>query len=265
MYAFKYHRPPTARTAATLVKRYEDAKFLAGGHTLLPTMKQRLAQPGHIIDLGACTELRGIERKGRNIVIGAMTRHADVASSAVVQEAIPALAQLAAMIGDPAVRNRGTLGGSVANNDPAADYPAACLALNALIVTNKRKILADAFFIGMFETALEDGEIILKISFPIPAKAGYAKFRNPASRYALVGVFVSKKAREVRVAVTGAGEKGVFRSQTLEGVLTAKFGPKSLDGVTIPATGLNSDMHADAAYRAHLITVMARRAVMAAL
>jgi aerobic carbon-monoxide dehydrogenase medium subunit len=264
MYAFKYHRPPTARTAATLLKRYEDAKLLAGGHTLLPTMKLRLAQPAHIIDLSGCADMRGIERKGRNLVIGAMTKHAEVASSPVVKEAIPALAALAEGIGDPAVRNRGTIGGSVANNDPAADYPAACLGLGATIVTNRRKIHADEFFKGMFETALDEGEVILRIAFPIPAKAAYAKFPNPASRYALVGVFVSKKGREVRVAVTGAGAKGVFRAPTLEGVLTAKFAPKSLDGVTVPATDLASDMHADAAYRAHLIGVMARRAVAAA-
>ena len=264
MYAFKYHRPSTARSAASLVTKYEDGKFLAGGQTLLPTMKQRLAQPGHIVDLQGCADLRGIVQKGRNIVIGAMTKHAEVADSDVVKKAIPALAELAGMIGDPHVRNRGTLGGSVANNDPAADYPAACLGLNATIVTNKRKIPADEFFTGMFETALAEGEVITKISFPIPTKAGYAKFRNPASRYALVGVFVSKKAKEVRVAVTGAGAKGVFRAKTIEGVLNAKFGAKSLDGVTVPATGINSDMHADAAYRAHLIGVMARRAVSAA-
>ena len=264
MYAFKYHRPATARTAASLVAKYEDGKFLAGGQTLLPTMKQRLAQPAHIIDLQGCPDMKGIEQKGRNIVIGAMTKHAEVAGSDVVKSAIPALAALAGMIGDPHVRNRGTIGGSVANNDPAADYPAACLGLGATIVTNKRKIPADEFFTGMFETALAEGEVIIKISFPIPTRAGYAKFPNPASRYALVGVFVSKKAREVRVAVTGAGAKGVFRAKTIEGVLAAKFAGKSLDGVTVPATGINSDMHADAAYRAHLIGVMARRAVAAA-
>ena len=264
MYAFKYHRPATARSAASLLGKYEDGKLLAGGQTLLPTMKQRLAQPAHIVDLQGCADLRGIEQKGRNIVIGAMTKHAEVADSDVVKKAIPALAELAGMIGDPHVRNRGTLGGSVANNDPAADYPAACLALNATIVTNKRKIPADEFFTGMFETALAEGEVITKVSFPIPTKAGYAKFRNPASRYALVGVFVSKKSKEVRVAVTGAGAKGVFRAKTIEGVLMAKFAAKSLDGVTIPAAGINADMHADAAYRAHLIGVMARRAVASA-
>ena len=264
MYAFKYHRPATARSAASLVTKYEDGKFLAGGQTLLPTMKQRLAQPGHIVDLQGCADLRGVEQKGRNIVIGAMTRHAEVADSDIVKKAIPALAELAGMIGDPHVRNRGTIGGSVANNDPAADYPAACLGLGATIVTNKRKIGADEFFTGMFETALAEGEVITKIVFPIPTKAGYAKFRNPASRYALVGVFVSKKSKEVRVAVTGAGAKGVFRAKTIEGVLAAKFAGKSLDGVTIPADGINTDMHADAAYRAHLIGVMARRAVASA-
>ena len=264
MYAFKYHRPATARSAASLLAKYEDGKFLAGGQTLLPTMKQRLAQPGHLVDLQGCADLKGIEVKGRNLVIGAMTRHAEVAGSDVVQKAIPALAALAGGIGDPHVRNLGTLGGSVANNDPAADYPAACLGLGATIVTNKRKIAADEFFTGMFETALAEGEVITRISFPIPSKAGYAKFKNPASRYALVGVFVSKKAKEVRVAVTGAGAGGVFRAKTIEGVLNAKFGAKSLDGVTVPTTGINADMHADAAYRAHLIGVMARRAVTAA-
>jgi carbon-monoxide dehydrogenase medium subunit len=264
MYAFEYHRPTSIRQAASLIGKSEDVKFLAGGHTLLPTMKLRLAAPANLVDLGQIAELRGIERSARSVSIGAMTPHAQVATSADVWEAIPALAELAEMIGDPAVRNRGTIGGSVANNDPAADYPAACVGLGATIVTNKRKIAADDFFKGLFETALEDGEIITSVSFPIPAKAGYAKFRNPASRYALVGVFVAKRASEVRVAVTGAGANGVFRVPAMEQALTQRFIPKSLDGVTVPPDGLNSDLHADAVYRANLIGVMARRAVQTA-
>ncbi|HEY8580036.1 MAG TPA: xanthine dehydrogenase family protein subunit M, partial [Beijerinckiaceae bacterium] len=243
----------------------EDAKFLAGGMTLLPTMKQRLASPGALIDLSRADDLRGIEATARSVVIGAMTRHFDVANSEIVKEKIPALAELAGMIGDPAVRHRGTIGGSIANNDPAADYPAACLALGATIITNKRKIPAEAFFTGLFETALEEGELVTKVSFPTANRAAYEKFRNPASRYAIVGVFVAKKGSEVRVAVTGAGSNGVFRASKLEAALTAKFHPKGLEGVTFPAEGLNSDIHADAEYRAHLITVMTRRAVQKAL
>lgn len=264
MYAFEYHRPTSLRQAASLGTQVEDAQFLAGGHTLLPTMKQRLAAPSNLIDLGQVQELRGIERSSRSVTIGAMTTHATVANSNDVQEAIPALAELAEQIGDPHVRNRGTIGGSIANNDPAADYPAACLALGATIVTNKRKIPADEFFRGLFETALEDGEIITKVSFPVPTKAAYAKFRNPASRYALVGVFVAKRAGEVRVAVTGAGANGVFRVPAMEKALSQRFTAKSLDGVIVSPDGLNSDIHADAGYRAHLIGVMARRAVKAA-
>ena len=265
MYAFTYHRPETARKATNLVAKVEDAKFLAGGMTLLPTMKQRLAAPTALIDLSTAEDLRGVELKGRNIVIGAMTRHFDVANSQIVKEKIPALADLAGMIGDPAVRHRGTIGGSVANNDPAADYPSACMALNATIITNKRKIPADEFFVGLFETALEEGELIVKISFPIPSKAAYEKFRNPASRYAIVGVFVAKKGSVARVAVTGAGSGGVFRPNRLEAALTAKFHTKGLDGLSFPAEGLNTDIHADAEYRAHLIMVMTRRAVAKAL
>jgi aerobic carbon-monoxide dehydrogenase medium subunit len=261
MYAFTYHRPATARQAAGLLAKKEDAKLLAGGHTLLPTMKQRLAAPTHLVDLSACADLRGIERKGRNVVIGAMSTHAEVADSAIVQEAIPALAFLAEHIGDPHVRNRGTIGGSVANNDPAADYPAALLALSAIVTTNKRKLSADEFFTGLYETALEEGEIITKVSFPIVSKAGYAKFRNPASRYALVGVFVAKRGSDVRVAVTGAGEGGVFRWPEAEAALQTRFAPKSLNGLKHTADGINADMHADAEYRAHLIGVMAKQAV----
>jgi len=264
MYAFEYHRPTSIRQAASLLGKAEDAKVVAGGHTLLPTMKMRLAAPANLIDLSQITDLRGIERSARSVTIGAMTTHSEVADSAEVKEAIPALAELAAMIGDPAVRHRGTIGGSVANNDPAADYPAACLALSATIVTNKRKIPADEYFKGLFETALEEDEIVTAVTFPIPQKAGYMKFRNPASRYALVGVFVAKRADGIRVAVTGAGSNGVYRWTAAEEALAKRFGAKSLEGLTHPAEGLNSDIHADATYRAHLIGVMARRAVAAA-
>jgi carbon-monoxide dehydrogenase medium subunit len=264
MYAFDYHRPTSLRQAANLAAKAAEAKFLAGGHTLLPTMKQRLAAPANIIDLGQVPELRGIERSARSVTIGAMTRYAELAASADVQEVIPALAETAELVGDPHVRNRGTIGGSIANNDPAADYPAACLALNATIVTNQRKIPADEFFKGLFETALQEGEIITKISFPIPQRAAYAKFRNPASRYALVGVFVAKRSGEIRVAVTGAGANGVFRVPAMEKALATRFSAKSLEGIAVSPDGLNSDIHADAAYRAHLIGVMARRAAQAA-
>lgn len=266
MYAFNFQRPKTVRQAAGLLaKAGGDGKLLAGGQTLLPTMKQRLASPAMLVDLGQVEGLTGIELKGRNLHIGAMTKHADVATSHVVKTAIPALADLAENIGDPAVRNRGTIGGSIANNDPAADYPAACLALGATIVTNKRKIPADEFFTGMFETALEDGEIVTKVIFPVPQKAAYEKFRNPASRYAMVGVFVAKKGSDTRVAVTGAGANGVFRVPEFEAALKARFNAKSLDGLSVSPDGLNGDIHASPEYRAHLIGVMAKRAVNKAL
>jgi carbon-monoxide dehydrogenase medium subunit len=265
MYAFTYHRPTTVRQAASLLGKHEEAKLLAGGHTLIPTMKLRLAGPPHLVDMSKIEGLTGIEAKGRSVVIGAMTRHAEVATSPVVQEAIPALAFLAGKIGDPAVRHRGTIGGSVANNDPNADYPAACLGLGATIVTNKRRIEADDFFKGLFETALESDEIITKVMFPKPNKAGYVKFPNPASRYALVGVFVSKRGSDIRVAVTGAGASGVFRVPSFEEALKKRFGVKSLEGMTIPADGMGSDIHGSAEYRAHLVGVLARRAVAAAV
>jgi carbon-monoxide dehydrogenase medium subunit len=263
MYAFEYHRPQSLSGAITDLAN-PDAKALAGGMTLLPTMKQRLASPAALIDLRNVRELTGIAREGDNLVIGAMTRHADVARSNVVQAAIPALAALAGGIGDPHVRNMGTIGGSLANNDPSADYPAAALALGATIVTNKRRIGAQDFFTGLFETALETGELITQVSFPIPQRAAYMKFPNPASRYALVGVFVAKTAAGVRVTVTGAGANGVFRLGEFETPLNANFSAAALDGVSAPASGLNSDLHADADYRAHLIGVMARRAVAVA-
>jgi carbon-monoxide dehydrogenase medium subunit len=261
MYEFTYHRPTTVRQAINLLSKNEDAKLLAGGHTLLPTMKLRLASPAHLIDLSKIEGLSGIELKGRSIVIGAMTRHSEVAGSQVVRENLPALASLASVIGDPAVRHRGTIGGSVANNDPTADYPAACLGLGATIVTSKRRIKADEFFTGMFETALEPDEIITKVMFPLVKKAAYEKFRNQASRYALVGVFVSKRGSDIRVVVTGAGGNGVFRVTAFEEALKKRFSPKSLEGLTVPATGLNGDMHGSAEYRAHLIGVLAKRAV----
>jgi carbon-monoxide dehydrogenase medium subunit len=265
MYPFSYHRPETLRQAASLLIKHEEAKILAGGHTLLPTMKLRLAGPPQLVDLSKIEGLSGIEQSGRSINIGAMTRHVDVATSPVVQQAVPVLAHLAGMIGDPAVRHMGTIGGSVANNDPSADYPAACLGLGATIITNKRRIKADDYFTGMFSTALEPGEIITKISFPLPKKAAYQKFRNQASRYALVGVFVAKLSSEIRVAVTGAGANGVFRVTAFEEALKARFAPKSLEGLTVPADGLNGDIHGSAEYRAHLIGVLARRAVAEAV
>jgi carbon-monoxide dehydrogenase medium subunit len=262
MYAFQYHRPTSLAEAQKLLEKAADGRFLAGGMTLIPTLKQRLASPSDLVDLGAIPEIRGIKVDGKSVRIGAMTPHAAVAHSAEVRKAIPALAALADGIGDPQVRNRGTIGGSIANNDPAADYPGAVVALNATVHTSRRTIAADEFFKGMFETALESGEILTAVSFPVPEKAAYAKFPNPASRYALVGVFVAKTAGGVRVAVTGAGPC-VFRATDLEKALTANFSADALKGVKIAADDLNSDIHAAADYRAHLIGVMARRAVAA--
>ena len=264
MYDFNFHRPKSLRKAAAILAENEEAKLIAGGQTLLPTMKQRLAAPSDVVDLSAISGLSGIELKGRKLQIGAMTKHYDVATSQVVREALPALADLAGMIGDPAVRNRGTIGGSVANNDPAADYPAACLALNATIVTNKRRMTADEFFTGLFDTALEEGEIITKVIFPLPKRAAYAKFRNPASRYAMAGVFVSKRGREVRVAVTGAGNDGVFRLTQAEEMLSKRFSEKALKDLTVDPDGLVGDIHGSAEYRANLVAVMTRRAVAVA-
>lgn len=262
MYEFKYHRPGTVRQAANLLVKNEDAKVIAGGHTLIPVMKQRLASPPHLVDLSHIEGLNTIEMKGRSLVIGATAKHAEVAGSAIVGEAIPALASLAGGIGDPAVRHKGTIGGSLANNDPAADYPAAALGLGATIQTNERAIAADDYFKGMFETALKPGEIITSISFPVPERAGYAKFRNPASRYAIIGVFVAKTAQGVRVAVTGAGN-GVFRVKAMEDALARSWSADALKGISVPASECNSDIHASSEYRAHLITVMAQRALQA--
>jgi carbon-monoxide dehydrogenase medium subunit len=261
MYNFTFHRPTTVRQAAGLLSRNPEAKLLAGGHSLIPVMKQRLASPSALVDLSQVEGMVGVEQKGRSIVIGAMTRHADVANSTVLQQALPGLAAVPGSIGDPQVRNRGTIGGSIANNDPNADYPAACLGLGATIITNKRRIAADDFFTGMFSTALEDGEIITKVSFPIAKKAAYEKFKHPASGFALVGVFVSKRGADIRVAVTGAGANGVFRVKSFEEALKKRFSPKSIEGLTIPATGMNADIHASPEYRAHLVSVLARRAL----
>ncbi|MCP3464175.1 xanthine dehydrogenase family protein subunit M [Bradyrhizobium sp. CCGUVB23] len=263
MKPFAYHQPDQIPDAAKLLTSIEDSKLVAGGMTLIPTLKQRLANPAALIDLSKLPGLKGIS-DGAAITIGAMTPHAEVAASKLVQAKIPALAALASMIGDPAVRSRGTIGGSVANNDPAADYPASVLGLGATIVTSAREILADKFFLGLFETALQSGEIITAIRFPLPLKAGYAKFKAPASRYALVGVFVAKFADGVRVAVTGAGP-GVFRVPPMEQALSQNFDPSAIAAIKIDTDGLTSDIHAEADYRAHLVTVMAKRAVDAAL
>jgi carbon-monoxide dehydrogenase medium subunit len=265
MYETTYHRPSSVDEAAALFSKGKEAKYLAGGHTLLPVMKQRLASPSDVIDLGRIKDLIGIEASGDTLTIKAATTHYDVAGSGVVQKAITALAHLASVIGDPAVRYRGTIGGSIANNDPAADYPAGVLALGATIKTNKRAIAADDFFKGLFSTALADGEIITQVSFPIPAKAGYAKFPHPASRFALTGVFVVKtKSGDIRVAATGASQNGVMRVGAIEAALKANWSAAALDGVKISADGLLSDTQGSSDYRANLIKVMAQRAVAAA-
>ncbi len=260
MYDFAYHRPKSLADAVSALKGKEEAKVMSGGMTLIPTLKLRLARPSDVVDLGGIKELSGIKVEGGNLVIGGMTKHGDVASSADVKSNSPALAYLASHIGDPAVRNRGTIGGSVANNDPAADYPAAVVALNATVTTNTRKIAADDFFKGLFETALTDGELVTAISFPKAEKADYMKFPNPASRYAMVGVFVAKTAAGVRVAVTGAGPS-VFRVKAMEEALAKNFSSAAIKDIKIPADNLNSDIHGSAEYRAHLVGVMARRAV----
>ncbi|RWN58423.1 xanthine dehydrogenase family protein subunit M [Mesorhizobium sp.] len=263
MYPVNYHRAASVAEAVKLLET-GDAKLLSGGMTLIPAMKTRLAAPSDLVDLSHIEELKGIEVAGSTITIHAATTHHDVASDEKLKRACPALAHMASRIGDPAVRYKGTIGGSIANNDPAADYPAALLALDATIVTNKREIAAYAFFTGLFETALEDGEIVTAVTFTAPAKAAYEKFRNPASRYAIVGVFVANGADGVRVAVTGAGDSGVFRSKEIEAALAMNFDAAALNGVKVPANDLMSDIHASADYRANLIVVMAKRAVAAA-
>lgn len=264
MRSFAFHRPTTLYEMSALLGGVADSMPLAGGMTLLPTIKQRLATPAALIDLSKIPQLSVISAQGDILTVGAMTRHVDVAESELVRSKIPLLASLAAGIGDPAVRNRGTIGGSVANNDPSADYPAAVLALDATVVTDRREIAADAYFRGLFETALEPGEIITALRFPVPSAGGYAKFKSPASRYAVVGVCVAKQAGKVRVAVTGAGP-GVFRVAAMEAALERAFTPDAVAGIKLDAENLSSDIHADAEYRAHLVTVMAKKAVMSAL
>lgn len=264
MYQFNYQKAGSADDAASAVSSAEDGRFLAGGMTLIPTLKQRLAQPSDLIDLAGIGDLVGVEDGGDSVTIKAMTRHVDVANNDIVKSKIPALASLAENIGDPQVRNRGTIGGSLANNDPAADYPAAVLGLNATVITNKREIAAEDYFDGMFTTALEDGELITAVRFPVPDKAAYTKFPNPASRYALVGVMVAQTGGETRVAVTGAGQDGVFRASDIESALSGNWSADAAKGVKMSDDGLNSDIHASAEYRAHLISVMASRAVDAA-
>ena len=264
MHAFEYHRPASTKDALSLASKKSEGRYLAGGQSLVQAMKLRLSSPTDLIDLGSLKELSGIKVSAAAVEIGAMTRHAEVAGSTEVKKAIPALAALVGMIGDRQVRHMGTLGGSLANNDPAADYPAAVLGLGATITTNKRKIEADKYFKGLYETALEPGELITSVSFPVPKRAAYMKFKNPASRFALVGVFVADFGGQARVGVTGAGPS-VFRQAEMEKALTAKFAPESVAGIKVKPDGLNNDLHASPEYRAHLITVMCKRAVEAAL
>ena len=261
---FAFHQPATAPEAVALLGSIDDSMPLAGGMTLLPTIKQRLATPAALIDLSKIPLMSSITLEGDMLVIGAMARHVDVAESDIVATAIPLLAKLAAGIGDPAVRNRGTIGGSVANNDPSADYPAAVLGLGATVVTDRREIAASDFFTGLFETALQPGEVITSLRFPVPAAGGYAKFKSPASRYAVVGVCVVKSTAGVCVAVTGAGP-GVFRVPEMEAALAVSFTPAAVASIRIPADHMSSDIHADSEYRAHLVTVMAKKAVAAAI
>jgi len=262
MYETIYHRPASVDEAASLFAKGKEAKYLAGGHTLLPVMKQRLAAPSDVIDLGRIKDMVGIELSADALTIKAATTYFDIMQSTEVKKSLPAISYLTSLIGDPAVRYRGTIGGSIANNDPAADFPAALLALGATVKTNKRSIAADDFFKGLFTTALGDGEIITAVSFPIPAKAGYSKMRHPASRFALTGVFVAKtKSGDVRVAATGASSSGVMRVPAIEAALKANWSPGALDSVKISADGLLTDIHGSAAYRANLVKVMAQRAV----
>jgi len=260
MYDFAYQKPSSLADAVKALGADADAKALAGGMTLIPVLKQRLNKPSVVVDL-ATLGLVGITVAGNTVTIGGMTTHGAVANNAQARAKIPGLVELAGVIGDEAVRHRGTIGGSLANNDPAADYPAAALALGATIKTDRRSIKADDFFQGMFTTALEQGEIITAVEFPAPEKSGYEKFRNPASRYAIVGVYVAKTPGGVRVAVTGAGQNGVFRHTAMEQALTANFSPDAIAKIVTPADGMNGDIHASAEYRAHLVGVIARRAV----
>ena len=264
MYNTTYHRAGSVEEAAKLASANDEAKFVSGGQTLIPAMKSRLAAPSDLIDLRHIASMKGITISGKSVTIGAATIHYDVAASKELAAVCHALCSLASHIGDPHVRHMGTIGGSISNNDPAADYPSAMLALGATIVTNQRELSAEDFFTGLFETALEAGEIVTAVKFTAPDKAGYAKFPNPASRYAMTGVFVAKTGSDVKVAVTGAGENGVFRASAIEAALNANFSPDAVDGVSVSADGLMADMHASADYRANLIKVMAKRAVAAA-
>ncbi len=263
MYSVNYHRASSVADATGKAKGGE-AKFLSGGMTLIPAMKARLAQPGTVVDLTHIADLKGIKVSGKTVTIAAATTHAEVANSKEIKAVCPALCHLAGHIGDPHVRHRGTIGGSIANNDPAADYPAALLALGATVVTNKRQVAASDFFTGLFGTALEEDEVVTAVTFTAPEKAGYAKFPNPASRYAIVGVFVAKDGSGVRAAVTGAGDDGVFRSAEVEGALAKSFSASALEGLSIAPKNLMGDIHASPEYRANLIAVMAKRAVAAA-
>ena len=260
MYDFAYHKPSTVAEAVGLLADPE-ARPISGGQTLLPALKHRLDKPSALIDLSGIAELCGIRREGDKLVIGAMTRHHEIQDDPAVKAAIPALAWMAGHLGDTQVRNRGTIGGSLANNDPAADYPSAALALGATFVTDRRRIAADDYFLGMFTTALEPGELLTAIEFPIPEKAGYAKMRNPASRYVMTGVFVARGPAGVRVVVNGAGP-GVFRQGEMEAALAANWSPEAVANIRQSADGLNGDIHGSAEYRAHLVTVMAKRAIV---
>jgi aerobic carbon-monoxide dehydrogenase medium subunit len=265
MHAFQYHRPTSSKEAITLAGQKSEGRYLAGGQSLVQAMKLRLSSPTDLIDLGTIKDLVGIKVSAAAVEVGAMTRHADVAASAEVKRAIASLAAMAEMIGDRQVRHMGTIGGSLANSDPAADYPAAVLALNATISTNKRKIGADSFFKGLYETALEPGELITAVSFQVPKRGAYMKFKNPASRFALVGVYVADYGSgNVRVGVTGAGASA-FRQTEMEKALAAKFAPEAVANIKVKPDGLNNDLHASPEYRAHLITVMCKRAVEQAL
>jgi carbon-monoxide dehydrogenase medium subunit len=265
MHAFQYHRPTSSKEALGLAQQKSEGKYLAGGQSLVQAMKLRLSSPTDLIDLGNIRELAGIKVSGSAVEIGAMTRHAEVAASPEVKRTLPSLAAMVGLIGDRQVRHLGTIGGSLANSDPAADYPAAVLALNATITTNKRKIPADQFFKGLYETALEPGELITSVSFQVPKRGAYQKFRNPASRFALVGVYVADfGSGNVRVGVTGAGPNA-FRQTEMEKALSQKFAPDAVANIKVKPDGLNNDLHASPEYRAHLITVMCKRAVEQAL
>jgi aerobic carbon-monoxide dehydrogenase medium subunit len=262
MYDFEYHKPSSVADAVKILAADPDARAISGGMTLLPALKLRLNKPTSVVDLSGIADLHGVKREGGKIVIGALTKHYEVATSAEVKASIPALAAMAASIGDTQVRNRGTMGGSVANNDPSADYPAALLAMGATIQTDRRTISTDDFFQGMFATALEAGELVTAIHIPVPEKAGYAKMKNPASRYSMAGVFVAKGPAGVRVAVNGAGNNGVFREAAMEKALAANWSADAVAGIKVDAGGMNGDIHGSAEYRAHLVTVMAKRAVV---